>query len=221
MARSISRRSRASRVLFEGRGVAANVEVTGEARNEAPVSWSTRSRHSWLVPVSMSRETSLLRTKRNSQGPLERTFGRVVPTAGYFNTKTTLFTATLFPGWEGTRATTISPCLDEVLQTRKPWGGGRGGRCVDRARESARDRRSQGPRQACLSWHCLQPWLSCSVLPHSLATAQQCCGWRSLCQPPASPDVRPGPKDREHGPVISTAHVRTGWHDEALATGST
>ena len=83
-------------MLFEGRGVAANVEVTGEARNEAPVSWSTRSRHSWLVPVSMSRETSLLRTKRNSQGPLERTFGRVVPTAGYFNTKTTLFTATLF-----------------------------------------------------------------------------------------------------------------------------
>ena len=219
MARSISRRSRASRVLFEGRGVAANVEVTGEARNEAPVSWSTRSRHSWLVPVSMSRETSFLRTKRNSSGRLSARSAVWCRRLVFLFDQDNALHGNTSGGWEaqGPRPSVLA--LDEVLQTRKPWGGGRGGRCVDR--ESARDRRSQGPRQACLSWHCSQPWLSCSVLPHSLATAEQCCGWRSLCQPPASPDVRPGPKDREHGPVISTAHVRTGWHDEALATGST
>ena len=38
-----------------GLGVEAKVDVIGDARREAPVSSITRSRHSWLVPLSMTR----------------------------------------------------------------------------------------------------------------------------------------------------------------------
>ena len=61
-----------------GLGVEAKVDVIGDTRREAPVSSITRSRHSWLVPLSMTRRLLGKQQKQNAQHKTKRTVFTVV-----------------------------------------------------------------------------------------------------------------------------------------------
>ena len=90
-------RSRASRVLFMGLGVEAKVDVIGDARREAPVSSITRSRHSWLVPLSMTRR--LLGKAAEAEGAQKTTTANGLHGGYKYNAKTASFTVMGLAVW--------------------------------------------------------------------------------------------------------------------------